>query len=452
MDYNKDKNLDDKHPDFQKIYWNPNYCFCRYKDFESNKVLNCTLSEYLQKYKDLAKESRPKIEKLDVLKVKENLICLIKHYKYDIKFNVIKCVYEIFINGEQSSISLENHVSDILDFGIKKNFKLTKDRLESMIKRIGIDNKYNPIEEYLKYCYKYYNHMPDNKILKKLTRTIKSDCQFKEKYIFKFLLQMVAVGCSKDNDPYTCGQYMLVLQGKQNIGKTTWLKNLLPEKFRNTYFLEGRTFDLNNKDHILESVTNWLVEMGEISSTFRKSDQESLKNFITSNVDKFRVPYDKEASTRKRRVSLCGTTNDVEYLKDLTGSRRFLTLNCLDINKNFEIDINMLWGYIYSIYIKNPMAYKFTDEEVKEIVEFNEQYLNKPEGLLMIEEYYIINPETDEGCDWHTAKQIYNSLNNPTILQSYHKLGREMTKFGIRKKRLANLGYVFNLRLKGGNF
>src|SRR3989304_6724627 len=315
------------------------------------------LSKYFEIFNNVEPEQRPKIQKYSVQAVEENTTALLDHYSLDIKYNVLKMEYEVFNNNVYECI-LENKYFDIKNKCIKHGLNIDKMHLIDNLVGIGQKNKYNPWQEYLLKSHEYYLKNPDKNIFEKLLNTIVSNTAWKRKYIGKFLLQMITIGCSQDESDLNA-DYMLVLHGKQQIGKTTWMKNLLPSQLQPNYFLSGRSLDLDNKDNIMETVSNVLVEIGEISATFRKSDQEALKNFITSIRDKFRIPYAKSAITQKRRTSLCGTTNDYDYVRDLTSGRRYLTLNCQSFDKETKIDIDMLWGYIYSLFLAG-MSYKFT--------------------------------------------------------------------------------------------
>jgi hypothetical protein len=432
--------------DLKKIKWHPDYCFAKIEvktDGKPKKVL-IRLSEFWKQYPD--KESQPKMVGLDIMHVTENVLCLLKHYNIVLKYNVIRNTFDVFKDGIISKYNLETFFVEIRDKCEKHEFNITKEKLTDILIKISLDNEYNPIENYLKDSYKYYCSNPDKDIFYRLMNTIESNSEWKEKFIGKFLLQMIYLVCS-DDDSQAAADYMLVLQGPQFIGKTTWLRNLLPDKFRSKYFLGGRTLDPTNKDDRIETLANWLVEMGEISSTFRKADQEALKNFITDYKDKFRLPYAKEAIERKRRTSLCGTTNDNEYLKDLTGTRRFLTLNCKYFDKEANIDIDMLWGYMYSLYLKGK-TYKFTNEEVIKIMDDNEEYINKPEKLLMIEDTWDLNPEENEG-EWLTGAEIYSSLSDERGLLNKFTIGRELKKTKIKWLRDKHLSKdLFYVKLK----
>ena len=72
------------------------------------------------------------------------------------------------------------------------------------------------------------------------------------------------------SDRGVAAQGILVLQGAQNIGKTTWLKKLV--KGGPDVFLEGAVLQPDNKDSVLRVISHWIVELGELDATFRKAD------------------------------------------------------------------------------------------------------------------------------------------------------------------------------------
>jgi len=412
--------------DLKPVKWNPDYTFVKYVDplGENGSKKTQRMSEYFKEFPD---KNGPTIKDITPLPVEQNISCLLNHYNYSIKYNVIKMDYEVFLNNKYIDV-LENIKSHIENLCIIQDLKMTDKRLLANLTLIGRGNKYNPWEDYLKEAHRYYLKNPDKEIFKKLAETLKSDDEWKNKFIGKFLLQMIYVGCSKDDD-MIASDYVLVLKGGQHIGKTTWLKNLLPEKLKHSYFLEGRSLDLSNKDSIMETVSNILLEMGEIATTFKKSDQEAMKNFITASRDKFRLPYAAAAITVKRRCCLAATTNDNEYLRDLTGTRRYLTINCIDFDKKAKIDIDMLWGYMYSLYLKG-ISYKFEMDEIKTINEINSQYINKPEKILIIEDIWDLNPSEKNG-QWKTAGEILAELPPQNLLNKI-SLGKELKKTRVK--------------------
>lgn len=134
-----------------------------------------------------------------------------------------------------------------------------------------------------------------------------------------FLLGMAARALS----PGVMFQSMPILEGPQGSGKSSLLR-----AFGGPFFQEGLPHTLD-EDAIISLEGKWVVEVEELA-TFSRADVESLKAFITRQVDRVRPKYAKKAENRPRRFVLAGTTNEAAYLTDTTGNRRFLPV-CLGI-------------------------------------------------------------------------------------------------------------------------
>jgi len=408
--------------DKDRVSWHPEYVRLKIDDEW------LTLAEFYERQSDFKmfdefgeeveeKVNENQFDKFVVEPVRHNVQRLMEHYGYSIKYNKMKLAYEAQKCGV--GIQVEDLVVEVLDSATHQGLKIGRERLQDCILHIGRGNEYNPIKEYLDRCYLLHGSEGKSEF-NKLLGTIKADCN-KDMYITKFLLQMVALVMDEE----AAAQFILVLQGRGGIGKTTWFRNLIPKEFRSDYFLEGRNFDLSNKDHILETISTWLTEMGEIASTFRKSDQEALKNFISSTRDKLRPPYARDSIIKKRMTSFCGTTNDIEFLTDLTGTRRFLVIPCISIDYMESINLDKLWGYVYHL-LKSGEHYWITQKEIDEVVEFNRALLLKPVEILAVEEFYNLHPK-DGGGFWITANELEH-----TIGVSKWILSRKLKQYQVR--------------------
>lgn len=112
---------------------------------------------------------------------------------------------------------------------------------------------------------------------------------------------------------------ILILQGKQNIGKTTFFQYLIGH---DNFISHKGKLDIEAK-RIFHAKT--LIEMGEFGLMMRGDDKlDSLKQFVTETEDAYRVMYSESIATHKRSFLPVGTVNDPEILKDQTGDTRFL--------------------------------------------------------------------------------------------------------------------------------
>ena len=129
-----------------------------------------------------------------------------------------------------------------------------------------------------------------------------------------FLISSVArildPGCKVDT--------VLVLQGKQGCGKSTFVRELAgdPEWYSDT------PLNLGDKDSYLGLQGCQFIELSELAAT-RKRDVEPVKAFISAQRDRVRLPYERTTTDLARQCVFIGTTNEEQFLPDQTGNRRF---------------------------------------------------------------------------------------------------------------------------------
>jgi predicted P-loop ATPase len=116
--------------------------------------------------------------------------------------------------------------------------------------------------------------------------------------------------------------FMLVLEGRQGIGKSRALAVLFGEEF-----VTDDIGNLAHKDAAIALNGKWCVEFSEIEQLI-KADIETVKAFLSRNVDHYRPPYGRTAVDVPRQCVLVGTTNTDAYLRDTTGNRRIWPVRC----------------------------------------------------------------------------------------------------------------------------
>ena len=169
---------------------------------------------------------------------------------------------------------------------------------------------------------------------------------YKEKVLRMWFLQCIAALDSAKNSPLSHAQgvavpkyeHILVFVGDQGIQKTKFVKSLLPNELKQ-YILTGHELDVKDKDNIKIAISHWITELGELDSTFKKSDISSLKAFLSKEDDQIRMPYAASESKFIRRTSFVGTVNDIQFLVDKTGNRRYLPIHVKLLKPFYEIFI-----------------------------------------------------------------------------------------------------------------
>jgi len=135
----------------------------------------------------------------------------------------------------------------------------------------------------------------------------------------KWLISAVARGMQ----PGCQADHMLILEGKQGIGKSQALR-ILGGPFYTEFSRSMTGTGSNHKDMVAVIMGKLIVEMSELA-TLRKADMESLKATLTTTIDDARLSYERDAKTYPRTCVFAGTTNEVgqSYIIDPSGARRF---------------------------------------------------------------------------------------------------------------------------------
>ena len=180
--------------------------------------------------------------------------------------------------------------------------------------------------------------------------------------------------------------YMMVLIGKQGDGKSTLFKFLA---CNDDWYDENFNFkDTNNKTTVEKMAGKWFLEMGEMD-TMKKDmvTSDALKAFVSSVSDDYRVPFAKRKETRKRQCVFCGTSNDVNFLKDRTGNRRYLPIDChaTHITKRRIFDYDTARPYFHQVIAEAVAEYK-ADPNKKPVLPFELEEQAKLEQMGHLEE------------------------------------------------------------------
>ena len=164
---------------------------------------------------------------------------------------------------------------------------------------------------------------------------------------------------------------VLVFVGGQGTGKTTWVGKLMPDDMA-YFFKDGVELDPTDTDSKAQALGAGLVELGELDATTRKADIASLKSFLSNLTDEWRAPYGRFPEEHPRQTVFIGTVNTPDYLKDATGSRRFLTVKIKKLSLCKKETILKAWAQALHLY-KTGETWRLSDE----MMTFQESSTNK---------------------------------------------------------------------------
>jgi len=299
------------------------------------------------------------------LNTKDNISGVLQTHGVDVRYNVIKKRMEIDIPNTKFIADMKDEASliEIEDRCINMGIPHTKVRDYLKI----LAREYNPVKEWID-SVPWDGHSRMQGFLNSLV-THDSN-QLKEMLMRKWLISCLAAAYEENGVEL---EGILVLQGAQGLGKTLWFKRLCD--YDRGWLLEGATLNPSDKDSVKRAVSHWIVELGEIESTFKKSDIDQLKAFVTAKTDELRLPYDRAFTTYQRRTAFYASVNAREFLTDTSGNRRFWVLAVKDIDVNHGVDMQQLWAEVKeTMYIKGQKNWFLSPDEREMLNESNEIY------------------------------------------------------------------------------
>lgn len=120
--------------------------------------------------------------------------------------------------------------------------------------------------------------------------------------------------------PGSTFDYVLVLVGAQGIGKTS-LFRIIGGPWYKSY-----TGAIDNKDFYLALRGAVIMDLDE-GAALSRSDAIKIKSIITETHDEYRAPYGRLMKKYPRRFVFSMSTNDTEPFRDITGNRRYWTID-----------------------------------------------------------------------------------------------------------------------------
>jgi predicted P-loop ATPase len=332
--------------------------------------------------------------------------------------------------------------SSNVDFELLKNYKLNSIKRE--LNNCNIQSSHTDLRCLLESDYvtkhnpfiEYFENLPkwDKKTdyIQQLSNTINTTSQVDFNWAFKkWLIAMVACGI----DENVTNQTVLILTGKQGIGKTTWLKSLMPDVLKD-YFFSGN-INPNNKDTTLLMSEKLVINLDELAS-LNKKQIESFKEMITKDVITERRAYGHFTENYIRRASFVGSSNHNEILMDVTGNRRFLCFESNEIDFNHKINIDLVYSQVMCLLKEENFKYYFDQEDIKRLEENNKMYVQSSEENDWIDELFSLPNDGDE-VEYFNATDIINYIKiHKKIFQriNVQEIGKIMTAKGFLRKKI----------------
>lgn len=322
---------------------------------------------------------------------------------------------------------IASYIEDNSDYGVLFDNK----KIRSAITVVAMRHRYNPVLDYFDDAYRAWDHK------KRLNHIMGDYLGVEENVVTQLITKLFFVGAvAKAHDPKTKFDFVLDLVGGQGAGKTTFLQKIAPLGYYTDQF---STFD--NKDDYAVMRRALIINDDEMTAT-NNASFEILKKFITLQEFEYRRPYGHQAERFAKNFVMARTTNELYYLKDKTGERRFLPLHVskarqkhhpvTDLTDDY---VKQCWGEAMQLY-KDGFSFALTNEQEEELDEHRQNFMYTDELEDKIDEA-LNNQFKDK--DFITNEALSLAVTPGIDLVKNRKIGNQISnimvnRFGFRKK------------------
>ena len=279
---------------------------------------------------------------------------------------------------------------------------------EIAVTKVADDRSYHPIREYL-------DSLPEwDRVPRVETALIDYFGTDDNKYVRAVTRKVLCAAIKRIYEPGIKFDYILVLNGPQGIGKSTFISKLGGEWYSDSLNLS----DMNDKTAAEKLQGYWILEIGELAG-MKKADIDKVKAFISRQDDKYRASFGRRVTPHPRQCIFFGTTNSENgFLRDITGNRRFWTIKAPGTGKlkpwNIsKDDVGQIWAETM-YYVKQgeklylpPELESYAKDEQSAAMEQDDR-----EGL--VTRYLdILLPETWDSMDVYARREYISDPDGP---------------------------------------
>ena len=230
---------------------------------------------------------------------------------------------------------------------------------------------------------------------------------------------------------------VLVLIGRQGIFKTTWLDHLIPPELR-AYSSKLPLSGQITKDDRLRLCENAMLNIDELDAICGR-EMNIVKSLLTCTDVNERAAYGRLKERRVRLASFCASTNNREFLTDITGNRRWLPFEVESIQDPFYtlLPYERMYAQAKALVECGYYSYWFDMEEIEVLEKHNEEFRaqDNEEQLLPI----LFDVPAEGKGEFMTTAEISDKLVSHGGIKkpmSTRRLGVIMSKMGFQKAQV----------------
>lgn len=146
----------------------------------------------------------------------------------------------------------------------------------------------------------------------------------------------------------------IVLVGSQGVGKTVAIQALAP--------MEETFVEINlatrDSDQSRQLRGKLIGELGELRG-LRSREAEDIKSWMSRTAEEWIPKYKEFSESFKRRLTFWGSTNEQQFLNDVTGNRRWIPIKVTKPDaEKIKQDRDQIWAEAIHIFNKNGIIWE----------------------------------------------------------------------------------------------
>lgn len=336
--------------------------------------------------------------------------------------------YRFFYNELTAEITISKHTENFRPTGLpqitdKFVAEIRRDlalkgfaHSEELVRSVMLANAepFHPFKSFFDHLPKWNNYDHIERFAAQI-KTIEAHQETWHLYFRRWFIALVA--CSLTG---RANHSILLLQGEQGIGKSRFFNSLIPEELRR-YYSGSESLTEQTADVKLLLAERLLLVLDEVESSSR-ADLNFIKSMVSLENIVARRPYGRTAESLQRCASFAATANSTDFLRDYTGSRRFLSVavNSIDLQ---EQNLQQMYAQAYAAF-QNGEKWWFDGTEVTKIEGQNEIFQAVSAEIELVVRWVESNQQS-----FMTTTEVLNSLQvHTTTKLNLSKLGGALTK------------------------
>lgn len=232
----------------------------------------------------------------------------------------------------------------------------------------------------------------------------------------------------------------IVLVGDQGVGKTVAIQALAP---MDETFVEIN-LATRDSDQSRQLRGKLIGELGELRG-LRSREAEDIKSWMSRTSEEWIPKYQEFSQSFKRRLTFWGSTNEQQFLNDVTGNRRWIPIKVKNpAADKIKEDRDQIWAEAIHIFTKNGVIWK----DVQALLaEKQEEFFDEDPLVDDLRSYLELTPSIDK----HISKELWEVVRKgvPFNRKESHLLSLSMKVLGWERKAIFINGKTYKGYQKG---